>query len=177
MKSYKDILTDYNLNHAECFIYNNLSESFDINKTPYGTNLPNLDNGNVITNNRSIVTYFKMKDKVIKVRLDKTNKDTVYFKFLTSHVLDNLDNDNFKIGDEYSYMNTDALVIFNKCIYVTLELSEINNIQNIVFEGASKNLTRVYNTLTKNKRVLSKFRNYGWVFDPTEKELYKFTKQ
>lgn len=173
MKTFKEIIEYNQLSIPSKAIYIKLDESFNVTKTEYGNNYPELNNRKFTTING---TYFNIGNQIVQVLPTKVDSKTVYFKFRTSSDNRSLSDNNFKVGDDYSSHNANALTIFNKALFVLFEYTSKNNITEIVFEGISFDLKRVYSTITKNKRILNNFKKYGWEYSHSEKDTHVFKK-
>ncbi len=173
MKKFKELHEEELLLAPKRMIHVKLNESFDISKTDFGTNYPKLNNKKFSDGE----TYFNIGEQIIKVSLIKTDVDSIYFKFSTSRTNGSLDDNNFKAGDDYNYQNANALTIFNKAIYVLFYYLDDNpTIEKLFFEGTTKSLKKVYYALTKNKKVLQKFKLYRWVYVNTKNDVHMFKK-
>jgi len=146
-------------------IYDDMvNESIGISKTDYGTNLPNLDNKNIIKQG-SYISGFVDNDINYSVHIG-VEGDVTFGVF---------ENDLKQISNTRT-KSKNVFTLFGKILYVALEILKRYPKDEISFDGSDSRLSRLYSRMVKNPSLLKEIEKHGYIYDGFEDGLHWFIK-
>ncbi len=141
-------------------------------QTSYGSNPPNFDNKQIVSSTQSIGTFFIYSNNMYMVQIHENGEIAFGGNKRIPNSLEELID--MQITDD-RLLSISGTAVFGRVFYVLLEVLKHSNNVNLYFRTTNDNLTKLYNTLTKNKNFLNELSKVGYSMSKIDNQ-YVLTK-